>query len=171
MRTMGPEKRQSQSATLSASLRLIRTHRRMRTIDVADAMGMRLRTYEMFEAGKGKVHHERIHRFAHVTDSDPYAIFCAMAFGSPEFALRAADNKLVEILVVAMHALNDDMGDGIAELDGRTIINAVTRAFRELAMQAVRRDEAARIWLQQRLDKLIPPDLSEEDEPPDDREP
>lgn len=168
---MGPEKRQSQSATLSASLRLIRTHRRMRTIDVADAMGMRLRTYEMFEAGKGKVHHERIHRFAHVTDSDPYAIFCAMAFGSPEFALRAADNKLVEILVVAMHALNDDMGDGIAELDGRTIINAVTRAFRELAMQAVRRDEAARIWLQQRLDKLIPPDLSEEDEPPDDREP
>lgn len=168
---MGPQKRQSQSATLSAALRLIRMHRRMRAVDVADAMGMRLRTYEMFEAGKGKVHHERIHRFAHVTDSDPYAIFCAMAFGSPEFALRAADNKLVEILVVAMHALDDDMGDGIAELDGRTIINAVTRAFRELAMQAVRRDEAARVWLQQRLDKLIPPDLSEEDEPPDDREP
>lgn len=155
---MGPEKRQSQSATLSASLRLIRMHRRMRTVDVAEAMGMRPRTYELFEAGKGKVHHERIHRFARVTDSDPYAIFTAMALGSPEFALRAADNKLVEIIVVALQALDEDMGDGIAELDGRTIINTVTRAFKELALQAVRRDEAANAWLRQRLAKLVPPD-------------
>ena len=168
---MGPEKRQSQSATLSASLRLIRMHRRMRTIDVADAMGMRLRTYELFEAGKGKVHHERIHRFARVTDSDPYAIFTAMALGSPEFALRAADNKLVEILVVALHALDDDMGDGIAELDGRTIINTVTRAFKELALQAVRRDEAANAWLKQRLEKLIPPDLADDESTTEDEAP
>lgn len=161
---MGPEKRQSQSATLSASLRLIRMHRRMRTVDVAEAMGMRPRTYELFEAGKGKVHHERIHRFARVTDSDPYAIFTAMALGSPEFALRAADNKLVEILVVALHALDEDMGDGIAELDGRTIINTVTRAFKELALQAVRRDEAASAWLKQRLEKLIPPDDAEDED-------
>ncbi len=161
---MGPEKRQSQSATLSASLRLIRMHRRMRTVDVAEAMGMRPRTYELFEAGKGKVHHERIHRFARVTDSDPYAIFTAMALGSPEFALRAADNKLVEILVVALHALDEDMGDGISELDGRTIINTVTRAFKELALQAVRRDEAANAWLKQRLEKLIPPDDAEDED-------
>lgn len=161
---MGPEKRQSQSATLSASLRLIRMHRRMRTVDVAEAMGMRPRTYELFEAGKGKVHHERIHRFARVTDSDPYAIFTAMALGSPEFALRAADNKLVEILVVALQALDEDMGDGISELDGRTIINAVTRAFKELALQAVRRDEAANAWLKQRLEKLIPPDDAEDED-------
>jgi transcriptional regulator with XRE-family HTH domain len=161
---MGPEKRQSQSATLSASLRLIRMHRRMRTVDVAEAMGMRPRTYELFEAGKGKVHHERIHRFARVTDSDPYAIFTAMALGSPEFALRAADNKLVEIIVVALQALDEDMGDGIGELDGRTIINTVTRAFKELALQAVRRDEAANAWLRQRLAKLVPPDDAGEED-------
>lgn len=168
---MGPEKRQSQAATLSASLRLIRMHRRMRTVDVAEKMGMRPRTYELFEAGKGKVHHERIHRFARVTDSDPYAIFTAMAFGSPEFALRTADNKLVEILVVALHALDEDMGDGISELDGRTIINTVTRAFKELALQAVRRDEAANAWLKQRLEKLIPPDLTDEESTTDDETP
>ncbi|MNS83233.1 hypothetical protein D3C72_1170150 [compost metagenome] len=81
-----------------------------------------------------------------------------MALGSPEFALRAADNKLVEIIVVALQALDEDMGDGIAELDGRTIINTVTRAFKELALQAVRRDEAANAWLRQRLAKLVPPD-------------
>ncbi|WP_207825650.1 helix-turn-helix domain-containing protein [Brevundimonas pondensis] len=168
---MGPEKRQSQAATLSASLRLIRMHRRMRTADVAEKMGMRPRTYELFEAGKGKVHHERIHRFARVTDSDPYAIFTAMAFGSPEFALRAADNKLVEILVVALHALDEDMGDGISELDGRTIINTVTRAFKELALQAVRRDEAANAWLKQRLEKLIPPDLADDESTTEDEAP
>lgn len=41
---MGPQKRQSQSATLSAALRLIRMHRRMRAVDVADAMQARLTT-------------------------------------------------------------------------------------------------------------------------------
>jgi len=87
-----------------------------------------------------------------------------MALGSPAFALRAADNKLVEILVVALHALDEDMGDGIAELDGRTIINTVTRAFKELALQAVRRDEAANAWLKQRLAKLIPPDDAEDED-------
>ncbi|QTC89435.1 XRE family transcriptional regulator [Brevundimonas pondensis] len=143
----------------------------MRTADVAEKMGMRPRTYELFEAGKGKVHHERIHRFARVTDSDPYAIFTAMAFGSPEFALRAADNKLVEILVVALHALDEDMGDGISELDGRTIINTVTRAFKELALQAVRRDEAANAWLKQRLEKLIPPDLADDESTTEDEAP
>ncbi|MNW16437.1 hypothetical protein D3C71_2152820 [compost metagenome] len=63
------------------------------------------------------------------------------------------------------------MGDGISELDGRTIINTVTRAFKELALQAVRRDEAANAWLKQRLEKLIPPDLTDEESTTDDETP
>lgn len=132
--------RQSQSETLSAALRLIRTHRRMRTVDIAQSMGMALRSYEHFEAGGGRVNLERIHRFAEVTDSDPYAILAALALGSPKFALRTADNKLMTILMVALQEFDEEVGDVLAELDARTIINTFTRPFKDLVPQSVRRD-------------------------------
>lgn len=149
--------RQSQSETLSAALRLIRTHRRMRTADIAQSMGMALRSYEHFEAGGGRVNLERIHRFAEVTDSDPYAILAALALGSPKFALRTADNKLMTILIVALQEFDEEVGDVLGELDARTIINTFTRALKELALQSVRRDSAANAWLQQRSGKLVSP--------------
>ena len=149
--------RPSLSTTLGASVRLIRKHRRFKTIDVARAMGMALRSYEHFEAGGGKVNVERIHRFAEVTGSDPYAILAALALGSPEFALRCADNKLVTILMVALQELDLSAGDAIADLDALPIINTFTRAMKELAALSVRRDGGADEWLRQGVGRLIPP--------------
>jgi len=154
---MGRDDRPSLNETLAASLRLIRTQRRMKTIEVARAMGMALRSYEHFEAGGGKVNLERIHRFAEVTKSDPYAIIAALALGSPAFALRCADNKLMTILMVALHELDEDAGDAIADLDALPIINAFTKTMKDLAAQSVRRDDAANVWLQERLERLIGP--------------
>lgn len=154
---MEPAERKSQSETLSSALRLIRTQRRMKSAEVAEAMGMALRSYEHFEAGGGRLNLERVHRFAEVTDSDPYAILTALALGSPQFALRAADNKLMTILTVALQEFDETLGDGIAELDGRTLINAFTRTMKDLALQAVRRDSAASAWLEERLGRLVTP--------------
>lgn len=161
--------RQSQSETLSSALRLIRSHRRMRAIDVAEAMGMALRSYEHFEAGGGRINLERIHRFAEVTDSDPYAILAAITFGSPYFALRVADNKLMTILMVALQEFDEELGDVITELDGRTLINTFTKAMKELALQSVRREAAANAWLKDRASKLVKPEGSRADDglPPD----
>lgn len=150
--------RPSLNATLAASVRLIRMHRRMRTAEVARAMGMAPRSYEHFEAGGGKVNLERIHRFAAATGSDPYAILAALAFGSPEFALRCADNKLMSILMVSLKELDEDAGDAIADLEALPIINAFTRATKDLAAHAVRRDAAAEAWLRERLEGLVAPD-------------
>ena len=154
--------RQSQSEVLSAAIRLVRTHRRMKTAEIAQAMGMALRSYEYFEAGGGRVNLERIHRFAEVTDSDPYAILAALALGSPEFALRTADNKLMTVLMVALQEFDEEVGDVLAELDARTIINTFTKALKDLALQSVRRDSAANAWLQQRLGKLVSPSDGED---------
>ena len=156
-RPMDRAERQSQSETLSAALRLIRTHRRMKTAEIAQAMGMALRSYEHFESGGGRVNLERIHRFAEATDSDAYAILAALALGSPEFALRTADNKLMTILMVALQEFDAEVGDVLGELDARTIINTFTKALKDLALQSVRRDSAANAWLQQRLGKLVAP--------------
>lgn len=154
---MGRDDRPSLNQTLSASVRLLRTHRRMKTVEVARGMEMALRSYEHFEAGGGKVNLERIHRFAEVVKADPYAILAALALGSPAFAVRCADNKLMTILMVALQELDEDAGDAIAELDALPIINAFTKATKELAAQSVRPDGAANAWLQERLGRLILP--------------
>lgn len=147
----------TQSQILSAALRLIRNHRRMKSVDVADAMGMAPRSYEHFEAGGGRVNLARIHKFAEVTDSDYHSIIASLSLGSPAFALRTADNKLMTIFMVALQELDETVEDVLMELDGRTIINAFHKALQDLALQSVRRDSAARAWLEERLAKLTKP--------------
>ena len=161
--------RTSQSATLSAALRLIRGRRGLKAAEVAARMGMALRSYEHFEAGGGRINLERIHRFAEATDSDPHAILAALALGSPEFALRCADNQLMTILMVALQEFDEEVGGLIVELEARTIINVFTGALKDLGLQAARRDTAASAWLEERLGRLSSPtdgDRSETDEPP-----
>lgn len=147
----------SQSETLSAALRLIRAHRRLRASEVARDMNMALRSYEHFEAGGGRINVERIHRFAAATDSDPYAIFASLALGSPEFAVRCADNKLMTIFAVAVQEFDEAIGASISDLDARTIINTFTKALGELGQQAVRKDSEAEAWLGSRLGRLALP--------------
>ncbi len=154
---MEPNDRRSQSETLSAALRLIRTHRRLKTSEVAAEMGMALRSYEHFEAGGGRINIQRIHRFAEVTGSDVHAIIAALALGSPAFALRCADNQLMTILLVALQEFDEAVGDAIPELDARVIINTFTKALNDLAVQSVRRDSAASAWLEERLGRLVSP--------------
>lgn len=147
----------SQSETLSAALKLIRAHRRLRPGEVARDMNMALRSYEHFEAGSGRINLERIHRFAAATDSDPYAILASLALGSPEFAVRCADNKLMTIFAVAVQEFDEAVGDAVADLDARTIINTFTKVMTELGQQAVRKDSEAEAWLKSRLGRLALP--------------
>lgn len=151
----------SLSAVLSSSLRLIRAHRRLRTVEIAEAMNMAPRSYEHFEAGAGRINIERIHRFAEVTDSDPHGILAALALGSPAFALRCADNKLATILAVALQEFDEEMGDAIADLDGLTLINAFTKALKDLAAQAVKKEAEAEAWLDARRGRLLAPPKDE----------
>ena len=155
--------RQSQSEVLSAALRLIRTHRGLRTGEVADRMNMALRSYEYFESGAGRINLERLHRFAKATDSDPYAILAGLALGSPEFALRCADNKLMTILMVSLQDFDRDWGGAIPALDARTLINAFSRVLTDLGGLAVKREQDARTWLETRVNRLTEP-VSPEDE-------
>lgn len=159
---MDPKERLSQSETLSAGLRLIRSHRRLKAADVAERMNMAQRSYEHFEAGAGRVNLERIHRFAEATDSDPYAIVASLSLGSPEFALRCADNKLMTIVMVALQDFDRDHGALAAALDARTLINAFNRIFKDLGELAVQRDRDARAWLASGADRLVKPAGPEE---------
>lgn len=167
MSPMVTEDRRSQSAILASAVRLLRKRRQLKTAEVAERMNLALRSYEHFEAGGGRINLERIHRFAHATASDPYGILAALALGSPEFAVRTADNKLMSIWMVVLQEFNEDLGDAMANLDPRDIVNAFSRTLRDLSDEVHRRDVEGRTWLQERLGRLVEPSAAEDGASPD----
>lgn len=138
------------AALLATALRSIRKSRRMRTSEIAQAMGMPVRSYEHFEAGQGRITYDRLVRFAEATNSDPVALLCIGPIGSPDFAERCADNKLMQIVMIALSELNDDLGEDIVYLESGAIIGGITRLCRDLAEHVRKRDTFAETWLESR---------------------
>lgn len=137
-------------------MRTIRKARRMPASEIAHAMGMATRSYEHLEAGTGRITYERIVTFAEATNSDPIAILLAQATGTPDFALRCADNKLMTIMMIAMMELDEDLGNDITFLDAQTLVGGFTRLSRDLARHVRDRETFAEQWLQRGTSRLTP---------------
>jgi transcriptional regulator with XRE-family HTH domain len=135
--------------TLSQAMRAIRKERRLRTSEIARLLDMPVRSYEHFEAGRGKISFDRIMRFAKVTDSDPIALLAALALGKPEFALYCADNKFMTIMMYAMRELEEELGPDIAYISSGTAVGAFMRVVKELIESVRKRDTFAEHWLEQ----------------------
>lgn len=125
-------------------------------------MGMAARTYEHLEAGTGRITYDRIVTFAEITDSDPIAILATLSFGSPTFAVRCADNKLMTIMMIAMMELDADLGPDITYLDAQTLVGGFTKLTRDLAQHVRKRETFAEEWLKQGAGKLSPAPASRE---------
>ena len=130
----------SRSSVLAQALRAVRRLRGKRSSDVAAALGLPLRSYEHFESGNGRLNVERVQLFALATESDPYAILASLWIGSPGFATRCANNKLMTILVLALQDFDRAAGDDITTLDGQTLITAFEKTFAELREEATKRN-------------------------------
>ncbi len=125
---------------LSQAARLLRQARMMRVADVARAMGMRPRTYQLFEAGGGgHLSLERIDRLSAILDADPHAVWAAIMIGSPPFALRAADNKLMTAFLIGLREFDEAAGDDIRLIDAVTSIGVFEDAFARLLDEARRK--------------------------------
>ena len=85
---------------------------------------------------------------------DPYGLLAAIAIGSPGFAVRTADSKMMTILVILLQQFVRPVGDQLGELEARTLINAFTETFDGLAETARRRAEEAGRFLQDGADNL-----------------
>ena len=131
---------------------------------IADAMTLKPRTYEHFEAGGGRIRLDRIDQFATALNADPHALYCAVMIGSPRFAYRAADNKLMTAFLIGLQEFDQRTGDDIRLLDTMTVMTAFGETFDRLHREAQSRSELA-----ERLKggPDTPPDEGEPD-PPDD---
>lgn len=146
--------RRGQAERLSHILKSIREDRRLRVTDVAKAMGMPLRSYEHFEAGRGRLDLARLERFAEATDSDPYAIIAALILKRSELALRVSDNKLMVVVMLALDDFNEDLGEDIRMLEPRLLVGAFRRVFQDLADHVRKRDLSVERWLDERSRKV-----------------
>lgn len=132
--------------TLAKVIRDIRRLRDLRSSDVAQRMGLPLRSYELFEAGGGRLDLERLFAFAEATDSDPFAIMLSVPFQSPEFAVACADTKLALILMMHLQSFHEERGDDIAYLDPPNVIGGFERVFTELGRKLDDTEAFLRRW-------------------------
>lgn len=104
------------------------------------------RSYEHFEAGKGRLNTDRVHALAAALSADPYGIFSAMAINSPEFAVRTADNKLMTVFFIALQEFDATTQDAIAHLDAYALMDAFTEMFDKLREAANAPDRMIKRW-------------------------
>lgn len=117
-------------------LKTLRRRRGLSATEVARQMGMKQRTYELFEAGGGALKLKRVQKFADVVNCDAYAILLGLAFEDEDLALRCADNKLATALVMALQDFASEAGADLPWLDARLAMHVFDVAFARLVREA-----------------------------------
>lgn len=133
---------------LSESLKSIRRLRDVSAVEVSDRMNVSLRTYQDFEAGRGRLNEDYVHRFARATNSDPHAILHAVKIGSPLFAVWCADNKFLTVFEIELQRFDERMGERIRSLEPRELIVAISAMFEALELESRNREADAQSWLE-----------------------
>lgn len=126
----------------------------MTTSEVAQAMGMHLRSYQRLERGEAPFDLDNIKAFANATDSDPFAILASLWMEAPEFAVRAMDTKPLVVFTLALRSFHEEVGEDIAFIEPRVWWGGFRRLFQDLAEHIRRRDLTAETWLDQQARRL-----------------
>lgn len=124
---------------LSAALKAVRRRRGRTAAEVAEAMGMPLRSYEHFEAGQGRFDFDKVRRFAEVLEADPFAILTAVQIAAPAFAARCADNKMMLALLIRLEEFQRELGETVADLDPALTMTEIGAAFQRMEQELRRR--------------------------------
>jgi transcriptional regulator with XRE-family HTH domain len=139
---------------LSEAIKAIRLKRGLKAATIAEKMGMPQRSYELFEAGGGKITIDRIWAFAEATDSDPFALILGPMFGSAEFAVDCADTKLPLIMMMMLEDFARDRSGEIPFLDPPTMISGFESVFRSLAAKLDDHERFLTDWLEGRTGSI-----------------
>jgi transcriptional regulator with XRE-family HTH domain len=159
-----PNARPDLRALAPPTLKGLRRLRGVGPLEMANALGISRRALENFENGKGRINVDRIHRVAARLGADPYAIQAAFEIGSPDFALRCANNKFMMIFMLALEDFDAQAQDMIVGLDPLDLMKAFKAFFDSLILKAQEQDGVVRQW---RADKAARDAEGEADDAPD----
>ncbi len=132
------------TAGLPAVLRQLRTFRGRSARSVAKAMGIPLRTYQLFESGHQRLQVNLIFRFAEALEADPYAVLLGVMLDMPGFAVSCADNKLATALLLELKAFHEAIGPSTSSLRTTHLLKSFRAMFDGLALEAATERDAGR---------------------------
>lgn len=116
--------------------------------EVADRMGIALRTYQDFEAGRGELDLRKLRLFAKATRSDPVALQLALFFKRPEVALFTLDSKLPMTFWIAFIELQAKVGARLNIVPPGLVLAGMRRMTAEIDEYLVRHAASSESFLE-----------------------
>ncbi len=154
-----------QARLLSQILKALRKERRMTAAEVAAGMGIAVRTYQDFEAGKGDLDLNKILLFATATATDAVSIVLALLFRDPDLARQSMDNKLPTTFWISFKEFRDDVGEQLNVVPPALLLEGFRRVYEEIKLYLRKRADSAEDWLERAIADAYRPPGDDEDEP------
>jgi transcriptional regulator with XRE-family HTH domain len=153
-----------QARLLSQIVRSIRKERHMTGAQTAAAMGVSLRTYQDFEAGRRAFDFDKIRLFAKATRSDAVGILLAIHYGWPELAILLMDNKLATAFFILMRDLFAEVGPRLSRVPSALLVSGFRFIRDEVLKLFARQDATSEDYIERAI-------LESYEAPPDPRDP
>lgn len=142
-----------QRRLLSKILKLVRKERHMTAAQVAAGMGVCLRTYQDFEAGRREYDFDKVRLFAKATRCDATSIHLGVQYGWPELAVLTMDNKMSAAFFILMRDLHTEFGPRLSRVPPGLLVTGFQQIGGEIRKLFERQDTSAEDYIQRAIAK------------------
>lgn len=157
-----------QARLLSQIVKSIRKERHMTGAEVAVGMGVSLRTYQDFEAGRREFDFNKIRLFAKATRSDAVAILLAIYFNWPDLAVLLIDNKMATAFFIVMRDLFTEVGPRLSRVPAGLLVSGFRFIRDEVLKLFARQDASAEDYIERAINETYETPDDPGEAPPDD---
>jgi len=140
-----------QARLLSTIVKEIRKERHLSPAEAAAAMGVSLRTYQDFEAGRRRFDFNKVRLFAKATRSDAVAILLAIHFNWPELAVMLMENKLATTFFIMLRDLYKEVGGRLSRVPAAVLVAGFRHIAEEIRKLFARQDASAEDYLEKAI--------------------
>ncbi|WP_426031280.1 helix-turn-helix domain-containing protein [Caulobacter sp. DWP3-1-3b2] len=162
-----------QARLLSKIVKMVRKERNMTGAETAAGMGVSLRTYQDFEAGRREFDFNKVRLFAKATRSDAVGILLAIHYGWPELAVLLMDNKLASACYILIRDLFTEVGPRLSRVPSALLVSGFRFIRDEVLKLYARQDASSENYIERAINESLeaPPEPPDDDEPDDDDKP
>jgi len=157
-----------QARLLSQIVKAIRKERHMTGAEVAVGMGVSLRTYQDFEAGRREFDFNKVRLFAKATRSDAVAILLAIYFNWPDLAVLLIDNKMATAFFIVMRDLFTEVGPRLSRVPAGLLVSGFRFIRDEVLKLFARQDASAEDYIERAINETYETPDDPGEAPPDD---
>ncbi|HQR90617.1 MAG TPA: helix-turn-helix transcriptional regulator [Caulobacter sp.] len=160
-----PSTRLGRQARLqSQTLKMLRKERRMTAAEVASSMGVALRTYQDFEAGRGDLDLAKVRLFAAATRTDAAAITLGLLFEDADIARQTMDNKIPTTFWISLREFRAEAGEQLNTVPPALFLEGFRRVYEEVRAFLRKRADSTDNWLERAIAKTYRSSKDDDDQ-------